>query len=114
MLRASQRDVKCFLERVRACIAEGRWTFPQREKNMATLMQLGLRPADVKEEVLRLTLANYCLGPEPSKDGRPGDVWSFRLFVRKKPIYIKLALSARRVICISFHDPEYPQHCPYA
>ena len=54
LLRASRSDINRFLDEVRDAIGAGQWTFVPREKNMAVLMELGLRPLDVKDELVVL------------------------------------------------------------
>jgi len=47
-----------------------------RRKNLESLAKLGLTRHNCKEEILTLSVNDYCKGPVPDSD-RPGDIWEF-------------------------------------
>ena len=48
---------------------------PRRE-NIDALAELGLTRKNRVDEILTLSVEDYCAGPEPDKD-RPGEIWIF-------------------------------------
>ena len=102
--------VKSFLLSVKSALQRGNWTFSTvRKKNMDTLTTLGMGLHDVKNEILALSVMDYCSGP--MKDAEMGgDVWVFGGNIEGKEIYIKLKLIGnhrdQRVAVLSFHPPE--------
>ena len=84
-----------------------------RDKNMKTIARLELTVSDIKEEIMSLSLLDYCDGPcqDPTIKG---DVWIFGKEVREEELYIKLKLSGdsklRQLRVLSFHEPEQKLH----
>jgi hypothetical protein len=104
--------VRSLLLSVKFAIQKDNWTFSTiREKNMDTLTDLGIGFHEVKNEVLSLSVTNYCSGP--LKDPKMGgEVWVFGKIIEGKEIYIKLKLMGdqrdQRVAVLSFHPPDRP------
>jgi hypothetical protein len=88
---------------------------PRRE-NLDALSDLGLTRNNLKEEILALSVQDYCEGPEPDKD-RPGEIWIFGKQVAGKEIYIKLKIAQvgkeKIAKCLSFHPANFPLCFPY-
>ncbi len=88
---------------------------PRRE-NLDALSDLGLTKKNLKEEILSLSVQDYCEGPEPDRD-RPGEIWIFGKHIAEKEIYIKLKIaqvSKEKIAkCLSFHAANFPLCFPY-
>lgn len=87
-----------------------------RQKNVDTMSELELTDKDVRNEILGLSVDDFCEGP--LKDERiQGDLWIFGKVVRGKEVYIKLKLSGDKsghgVKVLSFHFPEAPMQYPF-
>ena len=107
-------EVKSFLLSVKN--ATQSWIILTREKNKNTQIQLGLTDGDVKDEILALSVKDYCQGP--CKDRKiEGNVWVFGKVIRGEEVYIKLKLwgdeAGQGVRILSFHFPEAPMSYPF-
>ena len=103
---------RSFLLSVKFALQRGNWTFSTvRKKNMDTLTALGMGLHDVKNEILALSVTDYCSGPMKDPE-MGGDVWVFGGNIEGKEIYIKLKLIGdhrdRGVAVLSFHPAERP------
>ncbi len=82
-----------------------------RKKNQDALAELGLTRKNRTEEIIALSLADYCSGPEPDQD-KPGYVWIFGKRIAGKEVYIKLKIAKvgneKIAKCLSFHIAEHP------
>ncbi len=113
--------VEQFLNDFKATIANQRPYVIPRNKNLATLSELGLTFTDQHNTILQLSAEDYVSGPDPDHQ-RPGEVWVFGKQLLANEIYIKLKLveyqpcdSTGRVkqpICLSFHITEQPLNYP--
>lgn len=85
--------------------------FVPREAFIKTLTLLGITRRICYDELLSLSVEDYCQGPENDRD-RPGEVWVFGRHLEGKEIYIKLKLAkaGKETIakCLSFHVAEFP------
>ena len=104
--------VRSFLLSLKFAIQKGDWTFSTvRTKNRDTLTDLGIGFHEVKDEILSLSVTNYCSGPLKDRE-MGGDVWVFGKTILGKEIYIKLKLTGNHrnqgVAVLSFHLPERP------
>ena len=83
---------------------------PRRE-NIDALAELGLTRKNRVDEILALSVDDYCSGPEPDND-RPGDLWIFGKQVGSVSIYIKLKIAQigeeKIAKCLSFHAAKFP------
>jgi hypothetical protein len=88
-----------------------------RPANMVCLAELGLTRKNQREEILALTVSDYCEGPEPDKD-RPGEIWVFGKRISGKEVYIKLKIARvgkeKIAKCLSFHPAKHPLCFPFA
>ena len=82
-----------------------------RRKNLNSLAKLGLTKHGCKQEILNLSVTNYCDGPKEDTD-RPDEIWEFGKRISGKEVYIKLKIAqvGEEVIakCLSFHMAEFP------
>lgn len=80
------------------------------------LVDLGLNKQTQKDEILSLTVEDYCSGPNPDKD-LPGQIWVFGKVIGAQEIYIKLKIaeigSEKIAKCISFHPADHKLCFPY-
>jgi hypothetical protein len=109
--QAKADEIVRFLKAFKS-IAMGRGVdFIPRREFMTTLAALGLTRANCQEELLGLSVEDYCQGPDEDRD-RPGTVWVFGRNIEGKDIYIKLKLAqvGEEIIakCLSFHPAEFP------
>jgi hypothetical protein len=82
-----------------------------RQENKKTLLQIGFTKKNCQNEILNLSVSDYCAGPKQDKD-RPGVIWEFGKKIQGHDVYIKLKIaeagSMRIAKCISFHIAEFP------
>lgn len=87
-----------------------------RKENIDALAELGLTYADRKHEILSVSVADYCAGPEPDTD-KPGQLWIFGKQVGDVTVYIKLKIVVEGELkiakCLSFHIAKFPMCLPY-
>jgi hypothetical protein len=107
---AKKEAIRRFLREFKHIATNGRGIdIVDRVKNMQALARLGLTKRNCREEILSLSVEDYCDGPKPDKD-RPGEVWEFGKLMGGKDIYIKLKIShvgrVKLAKCISFHEAE--------
>ncbi|GAB3589608.1 hypothetical protein [Hymenobacter daeguensis] len=111
-------DVRAFLQQLHAKIGSYGIVFKvdPKGKNLQALVklkELGIRPIDRRDYVLRLTPYDYCQGPFKELDNPPpgqGDLWVFSQFIGKHEYYIKVQIGAFAAssVCVSFHEAERP------
>lgn len=101
-----------FLAEFKAIVVRGRGldVIPRRENNQA-LIDLGITAKIRKEEILLLSVEDYCEGPRVDRD-RPGYMWFFGKKLNCQEVYIKLKIAQVDGIkiakCISFHPAKSP------
>jgi len=106
-----------FLKEFKKIATSGRGLdiIPRRE-NIAALAELGLTKKNQKDEIMGLTVSDYCQGPERDKD-RPGEIWVFGKQISGKEVYIKLKIAQagkeKIAKCISFHPSIFPLCFPF-
>ena len=67
-------DIRKFLKEFKKIVAvRGLYVIPRRE-NINALAELGLTKKNRQDEIMTLSVADYCAGPEPDRD-RPGKFW---------------------------------------
>ena len=91
------------------------YAIPKQENNQA-LIDLGLTVRNRGNELLSLSVLDYCSGPVPDHD-RPGYIWIFGKEIRSVEIYIKLKIVeaeySSKALCISFHPAARPLQYPF-
>jgi hypothetical protein len=108
---STKEVVENMLHDMREALAQGKYNFIKRSKNMESLTQLGLVPSDIIDEINELTYADYISGPETDRD-RPDDdkLWIFKKRVISEVFYIKLKVeyqTDKGVRVLSFHIDEH-------
>ena len=121
MGKASADRVRSFLKEFKMIAsAQGMYVI-ERVKNTAALAELGLTAGNRVDEILSLSVADYCGGPEKDLNGE-GEVWMFGRQIADKEVYIKLKIVAIKgpkngeqkiAKCISFHSAEFPLRFPH-
>ena len=108
--------VKAFLRVFKKTALQRGIDFIPRRQFLEALAWLGLTKENCRDEILTLTVNDYCEGPSPDKD-KPGEVWVFGKNMGGTGIYIKLklALVEGQMIakCLSFHPAGYPLSFPF-
>jgi len=105
-----KKRIRTFLrEFKRIAVDRGIDVIPRR-KNIIALSELGLTKKNRRDEILALSVQNYCSGPEPDYD-RPGEVWMFGEQIGDTNIYIKLKIAKvgdkKIAKCLAFHPAEF-------
>ncbi len=106
-----------FLKEFKIIATKGRGIdIVSRRKNLDFLAKLGLTKRNCKDEILSLSVADYCDGPKLDKD-RPGEIWEFGKRILGQNVYIKLKIAQvgkeRIAKCLSFHMAEFPLCFPF-
>lgn len=85
-----------------------------RGKNARALVDLELRPIERKAILETLEIKDYSEGPLEENLYGGADMWVFGKTLKKKEVYIKIAMGAMgsSVICISFHLAEHKMQYP--
>jgi len=116
MGKASREAIGKFLEEFKEIAVDRGIYVLSRRKNLQSLAYLGLTKANCKEEILGLSVADYCAGPKPDRD-EPGEIWEFGKVIRGIGVYVKLKVAQvdedKIAKCLSFHIAERPISCPY-
>lgn len=110
--QANASDISDFLECAKKLIAEGKFDFVPRRKNMQSLAAHGLTILDAKTEIFELVVGNYYRGPKRDLDpDRPGDIWEFKKNIGGIPFYVKLKIVQENkkdaLKCLGFHEDEF-------
>ena len=88
----------------------------RKQENIQALIDLGLTVRNRRDELLSLSVLDYCYGPVPDHD-RPGYIWVFGKEIRSIEIYIKLKIVETvyppKALCLSFHPAEHPLQYPF-
>lgn len=86
-------------------------------KTFRFLTSLGYTVQDVFACLRSLELADYVNGPLPDDKGRSRDVWIFGKRIEGIEAYIKFTIclsgTDTYVVCISFHEAEWPLSYPF-
>lgn len=99
------------LATMRDAIATKKWEFIEREKNMATLAQLGIMPSHAIEEMEELTAKHYISGPDPDRDYPETEpFWKFKKQISGNIVYIKFKFryddDGLKVVSFHFDEEE--------
>ena len=92
-----KRDrIRNFLKEFKEIASKGRGidVIPRRE-NIDNLAELCLTRKNRNDEIMTLSVADYCKGSEPDKD-KPGEIWVFGKQIDNKEVYIKLKIAQVR------------------
>lgn len=111
--RLIEADVREFLLTVKLRVAEDRWTFVNRDKNLDALAELNMFPTDVATVLRDLKVRDYCEGPLEDDRKRPILWWVFGPTCMDESLYVKIGdHPAGQLLCMSFHRNEFPLHYP--
>lgn len=115
---ATSREVESFLQQFCVCVEFGaKVQFRRTPKNVQGLIDLNMTEAQVIGRVLKLTLFDYCRGPEPDGDEDGKEIWVFGCREAGTEVYVKLRLDPTkpfsRPVVRSFHPAEYPLAFPH-
>ena len=110
-------EIRDFLLQFKKIVTTGRgFDIVNRRENIEALAKLGLTRKNLRDEIMTLSVENYCEGPEPDRD-RPGDIWVFGKQVGTEEIYVKLKIAQvgkeKITKCISFHTANFPLSHPF-
>ena len=111
----SKQEVEKFLEEIRVKVASGvkyLLYLNDREKNAQALLDLEIAPNKRTEIIMALKPEDFYRVEE----GRFLDhfeMYSFGKMVKGLEIYIKISITERNVVCISFHEAEFPIDYPF-
>ena len=117
MPKAPREAIGKFLQEFKEIATEGGGIhFIHRRKNIESLAYLGLTRRNCKEEILSLSVVDYCGGPKADR-GKPGEIWEFGKVIAGMEVYIKLKIAQvgeeRIAKCLSFHVAQVPIRFPY-
>lgn len=104
-------QVEAFLKEMRGKIRFFDVAFRPRDKNLETLAELDIIPADRIDFLHKLTYENYKSGPnKDTYDTRKPNYYEFGIEVNGFEVYVKVSLGLpnKRVDCMSFHKAENP------
>jgi len=110
-------EVIQFLREFKTLMREGRYIIRKHNKNIQTLIDLGITSRMRDDTLLALKVCDYSSGPNNDEYGK-ADYWVFGKDISSVEIYIKLKIYTNKfgddkAICISFHPSEYPMKYPF-
>jgi hypothetical protein len=107
---ATVEDAKGLLLEIQLKIRKNGLLFLKTRKNCQTLDKLGIMANRVTEIFDGLEATDYCSGPYPDVKYPWKTVSIFGTRIREIDLYIKLSVGkgAKPVVCLSFHEPEWP------
>ncbi|OPY05336.1 MAG: hypothetical protein A4E61_00339 [Syntrophorhabdus sp. PtaB.Bin184] len=115
MPEEKREAVRAFLRAFKKVAHERGIYFIPRKGFTETLAWLGYTKTNCRDEILGLTVDDYCKGPEPDRD-MPGEGWVFGMNMSGSNIYIKLKLtkagSQTIAKCVSFHPAKHNLRFP--
>lgn len=111
MSEGKKEEISLFLKEFKMIAKKRGIDFIPRQEFIETLILFGITRRNCEEEILSLSVDDYCQGPDDDRD-RPGKVWVFGRHIEDREVYIKLKLAtvSKEVIakCLSFHPAEFP------
>ena len=112
-----QTEIGDFLVEFKKIIVKGRgFDIVNRRENIDALAKMGLTRKNLIEEILTLSVEDYCEGPEPDRN-RPGYIWVFGKQIGAEEVYIKLKIAQvgkeKIAKCLSFHEANFSLCYPY-
>jgi hypothetical protein len=115
VLNRLKEQIREFLLEFKDIAVNRRIDIVNRLENMNSMAELGLTKRNCIDEILTLSVEDYCTGPDADKD-RPGEVWIFGKRIGSADVYIKLKIAVVENIkiakCISFHEARFPLTYP--
>lgn len=108
---ATRQEAEDFLNEIKRLIAANGILFMNgRPDNKQTRSNLGISVNIQREIINKLTVANYCGGPEEDEKYSWKMVGVFGTVYNSTELYIKLSIGTayEQVICLSFHTATFP------
>lgn len=93
MSEERKKEVRVFLRAFKKVALEKGIYFIPRRGFTEGLAFLGLTRRNCREEIMALTVDDYCEGPSLDRD-EPGEVWIFGRKLSETDVYIKLKLAS--------------------
>ena len=114
MTTAKTAEITAFLRDFKR-LAQNKFVFIRRKKNLDSIAQLGVKIRHVKNLILQLTYRDYVSGPKKDRDRKKGNIWEFGAKIDNEEVYIKLSDDFGHGIakCISFHKAEFKMDYQY-
>lgn len=116
MTEFDKESVRSFLRSFKRLMRSHQFYVIPKQENIQALIDLGLTVRNRGDELLSLSVLEYCYGPIPDHD-RPGYVWVFGKEIRSVEIYIKLKIVETeyqtQALCLSFHPAARPLQYPF-
>ena len=111
MSKGKEEEISLFLKEFKMVAKQRGIDFIPRQEFIEMLTLFGITRRNCEEEILSLSVDDYCQGPDDDRD-RPGKVWVFGRHIEGREVYIKLKLATvgKEAIakCLSFHPAEFP------
>jgi hypothetical protein len=112
---SKEEEINRFLKEFKMVAKQRGIDFVPRQEFIETLILFGITRRNCEDEILGLSVDDYCQGPDDDRD-RPGKVWVFGRCIENREVYIKLKLATvgKETIakCLSFHPAEFPLNFP--
>lgn len=111
----SRHEVEKFLEEIRVKYESGvlsLYYLNDREKNAQALLDLEIPPNKRTEIIMTLKPEDF-YRIEEGKYLEQFEMYAFGKMLKDIEIYIKISITERSVICISFHKAEFPIDYPF-
>jgi hypothetical protein len=111
----TKHAVETFLDELRVKEASGLLPFlfrDDRSKNAQTLHNLDI-PPNKRKEIIRQLKPEDFYRIEEGLYMEKYSMWSFGKKLQNIEIYIKISITDRNTICISFHEAEFPIIYPF-
>jgi hypothetical protein len=110
-------EVIQFLREFKTLMREGRYIIRKHNKNIQTLIDLGITSRMRDDTLLALKVCDYSSGPNNDEYGK-ADYWVFGKEIDNVEVYIKLQIVVfsngnEQAVCISFHTAEYALKYPF-
>jgi hypothetical protein len=112
---ATKDEIAKFLGELRVKESSGILTFlirDDRSKNAQSLHNLDI-PPDKRKEIIRKLKPEDFYRIEDGLYFEKYTMWSFGKTVQNTEMYIKISLTERNIVCISFHEAEFPIIYPF-
>lgn len=111
----SKEDVRMFLNDFKVKLNTLGILFrDERGKNTRALLSLDITPNKRMEVLKELDVLDFSEGPINDTLYKGADMWVFGKIVKGTEVYIKITLgTSSKVICISFHEAEFPLNYPF-
>lgn len=103
-------EADAFLLDIKQKIAKDTLSFMNRPKNAQCLANLGITPTIQRAIIEDLAADDYCSGPDADEKYPWKEVGVFGSNYNGTELYIKFSIgvTGAPVVCLSFHEAEYP------